>query len=445
MGTETNRVAPTSDDSYVLSENYISHLNPASQYNSKGDIALQIQGDISEGGATKNKSLLKEGEKITTRKLEEHIIDMENPMANTNTSIGDQQLTCRKKTKAEEGALKRGSELDGRAISSPNEFRKSKDSDGPDDDQDGHNEDNLLAAERSDPHLGSEITWHTDASSRASFVVSPRPSIVAEGSDMVFKPTANKQKTLLFDCGNVLFYHSRFGMATEMGLGSMICYLLTNFTSPRRVFDLAFEVMFMLGRQEEESLERPYVTHQGDPLPGIMYEWLAGLKTNSEIVQEIHEKIEHLGNYEDFFRGKMEKDLTMRAIETIFTPATNVRNVHCLSKGLEIAKRSKAAGHQNIILSNWDSESFELVKKKFPILFDQYIDHICISGDVKMNKPHECIYRHVVKEYNLNPADCIFIDDQEDNINAGKRTGIYGIQCLNHNEVIKELEQLNII
>ena len=293
--------------------------------------------------------------------------------------------------------------------------------------------------------IRSDITWHTDASrgSISSSRPSTAPTILSTAG--VFKPTSNKQKTILFDCGNVLFYHSRFGMAKEMGLGSMICYMLSSFTSPRRVFDLAFEVMFMLGHQEEESEDRPYVTHQGDPLPGIMYEWLAGLKTNAEIVEEITNKIEHLAEYEDFFRSAMEKDLTIRAIETIFTPEKNVRNVHCLSKGVEIARRSKEKGHQNIILSNWDPESFTLVKKKFPVLFEKHIDNICISGDIKMNKPHECIYRHVLKEYNLNPADCIFIDDQEDNINAAQRCGIYGIQCLNHSEVISHLETLKII
>ncbi len=41
-------------------------------------------------------------------------------------------------------------------------------------------------------------------------------------------------------------------------------------------------------------------------------------------------------------------------------------------------------------------------------------------------KPQDIIYERFLKEYQLNPADCFFIDDLEDNIKAAKEAGING-------------------
>ncbi len=53
-------------------------------------------------------------------------------------------------------------------------------------------------------------------------------------------------------------------------------------------------------------------------------------------------------------------------------------------------------------------------------------DGLVISGEVKMAKPDREIYEYLLDTYKLNPAECIFVDDREDNIEAGEEVGIQG-------------------
>jgi HAD superfamily hydrolase (TIGR01509 family) len=53
-------------------------------------------------------------------------------------------------------------------------------------------------------------------------------------------------------------------------------------------------------------------------------------------------------------------------------------------------------------------------------------DGLVISGEVGMVKPNADIYRYLLDTYKLDPAECIFIDDRDDNIEAGEKLGIKG-------------------
>eukprot|EP00126_Sphaerothecum_destruens_P004970 Sdes_comp18481_c0_seq1m8470 len=269
-------------------------------------------------------------------------------------------------------------------------------------------EEKLLIAEERKTPLEFEtfpIIWHGKPTENKTRKSAEKPSSGQLTSE--FRGTKKPgKKTIIFDCGNVLFYHSRLGIIREMGLGALLCYTLSTLSSPKRVFDLAFEVMFTLGVQQISTLEEPFVTHQGEPLPAIMFDWLAGVKTNAKVLEQLGKQVEVLYEGGGFFTNGMEKNLTLKALQMIFTPESNVKNVYCLSKGIEIVKRCKDAGHQTMILSNWDSESFELVKKKYPLFFEKYIDHIIISGEVHMNKPHACIYKLLLSKYDLDPDTC---------------------------------------
>jgi HAD superfamily hydrolase (TIGR01509 family) len=43
-----------------------------------------------------------------------------------------------------------------------------------------------------------------------------------------------------------------------------------------------------------------------------------------------------------------------------------------------------------------------------------------------MVKPHEDMYRYLCREYGLDPADTLFIDDRADNVEAAEAVGIRG-------------------
>ncbi|HEX3026773.1 MAG TPA: HAD-IA family hydrolase, partial [Clostridia bacterium] len=63
---------------------------------------------------------------------------------------------------------------------------------------------------------------------------------------------------------------------------------------------------------------------------------------------------------------------------------------------------------------------------------DQYsffnlFDGGVFSCDIHMLKPSPEIYRYFLDQYRLDPHDCLFFDDMEENIKAAENFGIKGI------------------
>lgn len=76
-------------------------------------------------------------------------------------------------------------------------------------------------------------------------------------------------------------------------------------------------------------------------------------------------------------------------------------------------------------LTNWSMETFPTARAKFPIL--QLIDNYVVSGEEKMVKPDRAIFQVLLDRYGLRPEECLFIDDNPDNIEGARRVGLNGI------------------
>lgn len=91
------------------------------------------------------------------------------------------------------------------------------------------------------------------------------------------------------------------------------------------------------------------------------------------------------------------------------------------------------------ILSNFHREGYELIKKN-EIFAD--FDGGIVSSHVKMNKPNPGIYKALLDKYQLNPSECVFIDDKEENVNAANDLKIHGILCKDHSTAFEELKRV---
>ena len=77
------------------------------------------------------------------------------------------------------------------------------------------------------------------------------------------------------------------------------------------------------------------------------------------------------------------------------------------------------------IISNDSSRWSEYLRKKFDI--NKYFDVISISGDLKIQKPDERIYRLTIEQLGVNAEDCVYVDDRETNLVAAERVGMKAI------------------
>ena len=57
----------------------------------------------------------------------------------------------------------------------------------------------------------------------------------------------------------------------------------------------------------------------------------------------------------------------------------------------------------------------------------ELFDAVVISAEVGMRKPEERIFRHAAGLLGLNPAQCVFIDDIEADVEAAEALGMTGV------------------
>lgn len=157
-----------------------------------------------------------------------------------------------------------------------------------------------------------------------------------------------------------------------------------------------------------------------------LQQWYSGLIRTSEIESKLRENIDNC-YYKYFFKNEEERQLLKNAI-IFFNPDT-IASISGINKdGLNVVKECKQNGHMLFVLSDWDKESFPLVVKKMPELFDLFDkEKIVISGNLGTKKPEKKIYYYMIQHFGLNPEDCIFIDDTEANVIAAIKCGINGI------------------
>lgn len=157
----------------------------------------------------------------------------------------------------------------------------------------------------------------------------------------------------------------------------------------------------------------------GHIMPQLFIDWLKGTYTGHEILEIVRTTP---GN----FSSQAEEALVRALAEVLFNPHYFVQTRHIIPQAVSLIKDCKKAGHSLYILSNWEAESFELLKQLYPELFDLF-DGQVISGKIGMAKPEDTIYQYLLETYNLDPQETILIDDQKENLTAARNNGIYGI------------------
>ncbi len=89
---------------------------------------------------------------------------------------------------------------------------------------------------------------------------------------------------------------------------------------------------------------------------------------------------------------------------------------------LDLFRKLHSEGVPTGLLSNsWGADDYP--RDLFPGMFDAVV----ISGEVGMRKPESRIFLHAAQMLSLRPAECIFIDDIQANIDAAEQAGFTGV------------------
>lgn len=130
------------------------------------------------------------------------------------------------------------------------------------------------------------------------------------------------------------------------------------------------------------------------------------------------------------------KDILNKLFNSSLTLCLNMHH-----NNINILKEYKERGYNIYYLSNMTVETFKCLREK-----TDFFDKTCIGGIVsayeKMIKPNEEIYKLLLNRFNLKAEECLFIDDNLDNVNAAIKLGINSFQLKNMNDMSFELKNI---
>lgn len=104
-----------------------------------------------------------------------------------------------------------------------------------------------------------------------------------------------------------------------------------------------------------------------------------------------------------------------------------------MEASIRLLKTLREKNYKIYFLSNFYEKGFLYMLNKYAFL--EKADGYLISYQVRLIKPEKEIYEALLTKFNLKPEDCLFLDDLEENLEAGRRLGIKGINIKNLAEI----------
>ena len=138
--------------------------------------------------------------------------------------------------------------------------------------------------------------------------------------------------------------------------------------------------------------------------------------------------------FERFFRDRAASDGPLM-VETI------VNNYRYL-EGIENLLLALQGRARLTTLSNYP-DWFELLEQKLNL--SQYMETLFVSYQLGVRKPNPNAYLMPMKQLQVLPEDCIFVDDRKENCDAAIGVGMEAIVFENAIQLRTELERLGVL
>ena len=194
------------------------------------------------------------------------------------------------------------------------------------------------------------------------------------------------------------------------------------------VFDIGnvilnFDYMKVISEYTDSIEEKKFI------LDNIMNspEWLGyslidtGFITKEEAIQIVQDRTNHIND---------------NLVQNFWNNYNNYAFVD--KRVLNLIERLKNKGYKVYLLSNMNEYTFNKVKASN--LFN-IVDGYVLSYLVHQVKPYISIYKTLISKYNLTVSECLFIDDNENNINTANSLGMIGrlVKPDNYEDILRVL------
>lgn len=106
----------------------------------------------------------------------------------------------------------------------------------------------------------------------------------------------------------------------------------------------------------------------------------------------------------------------------------------------EYVRELKERGYKTYGLTNWNKDTFALVRHKFEV-FD-ILDGMVVSGEEGIKKPNPAFFRILLERFGLKAEESVFIDDNEKNVEAARALGMSALVFTKKEDLVGPLESL---
>ena len=104
-----------------------------------------------------------------------------------------------------------------------------------------------------------------------------------------------------------------------------------------------------------------------------------------------------------------------------------------------ILSEVKKKGHRIFVLSNTSKVFYDLLEEQLSPI-KELLDGFVLSCDIKAIKPDLAMFEEILDKYQLDPTNCVFLDDIEDNTIAAEKLGIKSYQVKKRSHVVDILK-----
>jgi putative hydrolase of the HAD superfamily len=133
------------------------------------------------------------------------------------------------------------------------------------------------------------------------------------------------------------------------------------------------------------------------------------------------------GTYDEAAAAEHFARLSGRSVEETRTLIRATRESLTPIPGtIELLEDLARSGVHLYLLSNMPVSTFDYLTRRFA--WFAHFRQLVISGAILMVKPEPAIYKHLVEQTRIVPAESVFIDDLLKNVVAARECGLHAIQ-----------------
>lgn len=250
--------------------------------------------------------------------------------------------------------------------------------------------------------------------------------------------------TIIWDIHGTLLRRNNITFARTIGLGRLVRYTFSG-GSKADIQKTLMDILDLGGPQQNAD---PLRDDHGRPMSLLMSKWQLGEISSADAQKWALELLNTAAQKFNFTPRK--KDLMYHVILATFDSELLAQSLVPEKKAIKLLKKLVKKGHIMTISSNMDAETFKHLResKKVREVLKYFPDtHYFVSSINKCAKPQPVFFSHMYDTLGCNFEDCIFIDDQEENVEAARRQGMTAFlwSPQNASKITRELEKMGIL